>query len=399
MSATLFIAGFVLFFALLPAALQRLSRLAKIERWLSDIVLCYLMGMLLGNTRAYWLLPLWTGASADMPSWNGLAEGLATGGILLSLPMLLFTNDIRKGLSYTGKMSSLFFFGVLSAVLAALVLGYVYQGQDLPHLNTAAGMLTGVYTGGTPNMVAVNKALDAPESLFILLNVTDVVVSGLYFLFLLTFGRPLLAWFLPAFKGDRGASIETVPVEKAAPLQRMQKIRALAKGMGLTLLIVGASVAVAALFPNEKGEPNQASLWLVLTTAAIALSFRKSIRELPAVPDLAHYLLLVFGLSAGFLANLSDLADTGWVYLQFNLFFLLLVLLLYGLFGKLLRSDRETWMLCTVATIMGPPFVAQLAAHLKNKALLPIAVALSLVGLGLGNYTGLLVVYLLEWLF
>lgn len=394
MLVALTVGCFTLIFLLLPWLLIRIKRYWQ-QNWLSDIVLCYIVGMLLGNTRTLWLLPLLGREASSLPNWNALAEGIASGSILLSLPMLLFTNDIRKGLSYTGKMSSLFFLGVGAAILGSLIIGKWYATADLAYLSISAGMLTGVYTGGTPNMMAVSKALSAPEQLFILLNVTDVIVSGLYFLFLLSLGSRILGWVLPPFKGSRIAVATSLAPEQPSSLSLRQKAIALAKGLGLTLLIAGLSLALAMLFATN-GEPHQALLWLVLTSLAIALSLVPSIRQLPVVPNMAHYLLLVFGLSAGFLANLGDLANEGLAYVQFNAWVLGLILLLYLLAAKLLGADKETFMFCTTAAILGPPFVAQIAGHLNNKTLLPIGIALSLLGLGLGNYAGMLVAYILD---
>lgn len=387
---------FVLFILLLPWALIYAKRRLAIKAWLSNIVICYIIGILLGNTRTFWLLPLLS-SEASPPNWNAVAEGLASGSILLSLPILLFTNDIRKGLSSTGKMASLFFLGIGAAVLGSFLIGKWYADSDLLDVQTAAGMLTGVYTGGTPNMVAVSKALNAPERLFVLLNMTDVLASGVYFLLLLTLGGRLLGFLLPAFKGSR-ADLSGAEAElPQSTLTIRQKAVALAKGLVLTVGIVSISLMVAMLFSGAEGEPNQAVLWLLLTTLAVALSFVPPVRKLPVVADFAYYLLLVFGIGAGFLANFVDLAGEGLAYLQFNAWVLGLILIFYVLLAKLLGADKETFMFCTTAAILGPPFVAQIAGHLKNKALLPVGLALSLIGLAVGNYAGILVAYLLEW--
>ncbi|NJO86910.1 MAG: hypothetical protein HC821_02350 [Lewinella sp.] len=72
--------------------------------------------------------------------------------------------------------------------------------------------------------------------------------------------------------------------------------------------------------------------------------------------------------------------------------------LLHLLFCWKWKIDRDTAILSSVAGIYGPVFVVQVAASLRNPALMPAGVAVSLFGFGLGNYLGLGVSYLLLWL-
>ncbi|MFO0005737.1 MAG: DUF819 family protein, partial [bacterium] len=77
--------------------------------------------------------------------------------------------------------------------------GYAFR-ESIQNHDIAAGMMTGVYIGGTPNMVAISKALNAEESMFTLLNATDTFCSALYLLFMFSLAKPLLRHVLPAFK-------------------------------------------------------------------------------------------------------------------------------------------------------------------------------------------------------
>ncbi len=331
------------------------------------------------------------------------AEIAAFASVLLAMPMLLMLNNISDWLKYTGKLLGIFFAGVAAAAIGVLGVAYWYRGSTLEELPTAAGMLTGVYTGGTPNMVAVSKALNADDQLFIILNATDTLCSGLYFFFLLSFGKLVFGWFLPPFQGNR--DIEDSPsTDSSAKDYSFFDLRwtwsCLQPLFIATVLAIGAvlvSLAPALLIPDIKGELNQTLLLLTLTTVGIALSFSSAIRSLKGVYAFAQYLLLIFGLGAGYMADFGQLLAQGADYLLFNLFSFLAILVIHLGLAVISRTDRESFIISSTATVLGPPFVAQVCAAIKNKSLLTAGIALSLLGLGLANYMGILVAYLVGY--
>jgi uncharacterized membrane protein len=135
---------------------------------------------------------------------------------------------------------------------------------------------------------------------------------------------------------------------------------------------------------------------LTLTTLGILLSFNQFLRTLHGVFPYAQYLLLIFGLSAGYLTDFSQLATIGGNYLIFNICVIVCIIIVHLLLSKIIRADTDSFMLSSTATIMGPPFVAQMASSIKNKELLPAGIALSLLGFGLANYAGILVAWLVS---
>jgi hypothetical protein len=65
---------------LLPLAVSKLEKKVKIIEWLSPVVTCYAIGILLGNTLGTF--------------WNqGLARTVSEIAVMLALPMLLFSTD------------------------------------------------------------------------------------------------------------------------------------------------------------------------------------------------------------------------------------------------------------------------------------------------------------------
>lgn len=402
MGVTIAIIIQILLFLLLPIWLMKLSRKLKINRFLSDIVLCYGVGMLLGNTKSLWL---WSWLSNE--SGEALASTLATTSqitafttVLLAIPLLLMLCNVTEWLQYTGKITKAFLLGVLAVMVVTITMGYVYQGS-LDQVETTAGMMAGVYIGGTPNMVAISKALAADDQLFLLLNATDALCSGLYFLFLLSLGKPILGRLLPHFRSKQTSAQLIRESSQVAylpfPPTRWQwtSIRPLLIATLLGLGAVAIAAGLASLFPDSKGEPNQTILMLTLTTLGIGLSFISSIRQLKGVFSYAQYLLLIFGLAAGFLADFTELISMGSSYLAFNALVLTGIVGLHYLLAILFRIDSDSFILSSTAATMGPPFVVQMASSIKNQELLPVAISLSILGLGLGNYIGIFVAWVL----
>ena len=392
-------------FFLLPAYLIQLNRRLGVERVLSDIVICYGAGMILGNTRSWWLYT-WLPDNEHAASMSyGVAEIAAYGAVLLAIPLLLMVNNVREWQKYTGKITAVFFLGVLSTLVVTLSLGYLYR-ESLSDASIVSGMLAGVYIGGTPNMVAVSKALDAGDELFIILNATDTVCSALYFFFLISIGKLMFNKILPRFRSKTAEATEillTTDAEKNShfpPVRwRLEQLLPIFKATGIALLLVLLSLIPAMLIPNVKGELNQAILMLSLSTLGIGMSFVKPVRELPGVFPYAQYLLLIFGIAAGFLTEFGKLAEVAGSYFIFNALVLVCMVLLHLLLSRIIRSDADSFMISSIALIMGPPFVAQTAAALKNKELLPVGIALSLLGFALANYAGVLVAWLLDFKF
>jgi uncharacterized membrane protein len=395
------IASQIFVFVFLPAYLIRLSQKYKVNRLLSDIVICYGIGMVLGNSKAIWLYS-WTD-EIMMEKINSLsvqgAQVTAFISVLIAIPLLLMVNNVTDWVKYTGKITLVFFLGVFSTVAITLLMGFLFKNSfdDVPIIS---GMMAGVYIGGTPNMVAISKALHADEHIFLILNATDTICSGLYFFLLMGFGKTLIGLILPAFQSRVNPVVLEAETDDAQHFPFPPKkiswaaIGPLLIATVVAILSIAVSLVPAFLVPDARGELNQALLMLTLTTLGILLSFNQFLRTLHGVFPYAQYLLLIFGLSAGYLTDFSQLATIGGNYLIFNICVIVCIITVHLLLSKIIRADTDSFMLSSTATIMGPPFVAQMASSIKNKELLPAGIALSLLGFGLANYAGILVAWL-----
>jgi uncharacterized membrane protein len=340
---------------------------------LSPIIACYLVGIVVSNTR------LW-------PIDNGQMEAVAGASMLIGLPLLLFAVRVKESFKYGGKMLLAFALCCGSGLLCTGFVGAYMVGQ-LPDAWKISGMLVGLYTGGTPNVQAIGLALDSPSEYMVLIQAADVLLGGSYLLGLVTFlPRVYARFFRPSEAGD-GEEDESLTARVSLEQQTPQLLVGLlvtALSVGLTYLLTG-------------GLSNFTVLILLLTTFSLAVSVTKIPAMIGNTYPLGEYFILVFCVALGLMADFRALAADGMDLLYFSALALISTTLLHLLLCKLFDVDRDTVILSYVAGFYGPVFVVQVAAALRNKRLLAAGIAVSLLGFGIGNYLGIGLAKLVYW--
>jgi uncharacterized membrane protein len=378
---TMFAIQILVFIATPAVALWAVSR-STVAEALSPVVICYAVGIILANLPGLLLQ-------------DDLSQNVGGLAVLLAIPLLLFTVDVKAWLSSARGtiVASLIAFSSVAIVAA---LAGLYFIELLPDAAILAGSLTGVYTGGTPSMVAVATALQLAPASIVMLNISDTLVSGPYFLLLLAGGYRFYGIFLKPSLGGEEAARELRNPETDEPTSRVAMLKAFA----LAATVVGVFLFVAEMFTSTGEDGTQTSVLpdliriVGVSTAAIALSFVRSIREAPGTFRLGEYTLLIFCVAIGSLADFSKFGQADLLILGFTatVFFSALILqfALYFLF----RIDRDTAIMASVATTFSPLFVAPLASRMKNKNALFTGIAIGLMGYAVATYLGLSVAWM-----
>ncbi|WP_020570580.1 DUF819 family protein [Neolewinella persica] len=341
--------------------------------WLSSIIACYLIGILVSNLR------LW-----DVD--NGAMEAVAGASMLIGLPLLLFAVRIKESLQYAGRMLLSFALCCVAGLFCTAIVGY-YMSGTIPDSWKVGGMLVGLYTGGTPNVQAIGLALEAPSEYLVLVQAADVLLGGSYLLGLVTFLPAIYGYFFPASDKDdveiKSSLTDQVPFSQQLPQ------------LVVGLLVTAASVGVVYLFTG--GLSNLTALILTLTTFSLLVSVTRIPTRIGNSYPLGEYFILIFCVALGLMADFRALAADGMDLLYFSALALYSTTLLHLLLCKLFKIDRDTVILSYVAGFYGPIFVVQVAAALKNKRLLAAGIAVSLLGFGIGNYLGIGLGYFIRW--
>ncbi len=372
----LMVAFYVLFPALVIYLCQRYPFVDKI----GAVIICYIGGIVIGNLH---LLP---------PDSFKVLDALTTVTIPIALPLLLFSMNIRRWFRLAGKtMVSLGL--IIVAVMAMALAGNLLFNGKVEDAWKVAGLMVGVYTGGTPNLAAIKTALSVDPSTYLAIHTADVAVSAVYILFAITIAQKIFLFFLPAFSTmtsradtDAGEDINCYsgifkkPVVKGLTNALMLSVLIFAIGGGLTL-VLPKSISMAAAI-------------LVITTLGIAASTVRRIRKIPMTFQLGQYFILIFCMAVASMAELSRLFSAAPILLIWVAFMVFGTMILHMLLSIVFKVDADTVLITSVAAICSPPFVPIVAGAIKNKEIVVSGLTTGIIGYAIGNYLGVFCAYL-----
>lgn len=358
----------LLLILLVPYIAIRINRLPLFRKWLSPVVISYIVGIVFAN---FDIIPLGEQLSTTATEVT----------LMLALPMLLFTANVLTLLK-NGK-NSLFAFAlaIVSAIIGVSMAGWYFQ-ESLPDSWRLSGMLLGIYTGGIPNMQVIGKALNAPEETIILVNAADVFLGGIYLVLLSSVFYPFLKWFLPH---EKKAEKSMEGVEKS-------DLSWSALGVGipilLSMIVVAISVGLTQLiFGGLAG--NDQWILLLLTTISLMVPFITKSKYLANSYVIGDYFLLAFCVALGMKADFDLLIAQGLDLAFFSGIALYGTIILHLLLAKLFKVDRDAFMISTTAAIFGPVFIGQITSVIGKKSLVLPGISLGLLGYAIGNYIGI----------
>lgn len=373
--------GMVLFFLLFPALVIYLcSKYSFIDK-VGAVVVCYIVGALIGNVG---ILPA---------GFEKVQNPMMLINICLALPLMFFSLDIRRWSRLAGKSLLSFALQTLAIVTVATAGFYVFRSYVGPETWKIAGMFIGVYTGGTVNLGAIATALQTDRTLYLAAHTSDVVVSSVYLLFLMTIGQRIFLKVLPAFKPAEASSEETFNFNSYDGIFKKEIAVPLfgAFGLALAIFIVGG---LSFLVFSE--DVAFVVAILVIASLGIVFSFIPKIRNIKMTYQLGNYFILVFSLVVSSMANINKLLSTAPVMLVYVTFTIFVCLLLHVALSSFFKIDADTVIITSVAGICSPPLVPMVAAALKNREIVITGVVTGIIGWVEGTYLGIGIAYILH---
>jgi uncharacterized membrane protein len=288
-----------------------------------------------------------------------------------------------------------------ASVLLAVALGVPLFSAALPAYHELAGLLVGVYTGGTPNLAALRIALNVDKDLYLAVHTADMVVGALYILFYITAARRVFGWLL---KTPSPTTVDREPVTRPdgsphdpATGRRfpfiIDTLRAvprlpLARNVGLTVVSIAAAFALSLLVP-----PGFQTMVVILgiTTIAIALSFARPVRETGGSFELGEYFIMVFSFAAGAMGDIRRIVGASPMVLLLVAYAVLASMTIHVVLCRIFKVDRNAMMISSTAAICSPPFVGLVAGTLGDRRLMAPGITAGIVGYAVGNYLGVFV--------
>lgn len=362
---------------------------------INPIIACYVVGIILANTGL-------VGADAAGP-----LDAVQTAAVALSIPLLLFSVDFSRSRSLTGRAGLSMVLAAVSIVVIVILAHLLFHGR-IGESGKIAGMVVGVYTGGTPNLAAISKALQVSQSAYLAVHTSDLVFSAFYLLFVMTGAKRVLSLILkpytaPKVKDGRETGQKVGPASGAptgtaahiaseedsySALMRISNIKGIFISLGMALVIGALGGSVFLIAPEKSAF---VLTILALTTLSLGASFIPVVRRQKMSYPVGQFLILVFCVSVGALADLKILLEVAPSLFLFVGFCLFGSFLLHILLARLTGIDSDTVLVTSTAAICSPPFVGLTAAAIGNRDLIAPGITVGILGHALGNYLGILV--------
>ncbi len=372
-------------FILLPVAVIYFEGRYSIVKKIGAVLICYAIGLLIGNLG---MLPDGAAKYQDM---------LTTITIPLALPLILFSIDVKSWLRRMRSAFTAFITGMIS-VLAIVFIGFFIFHGKLENSWQVAGMLVGVYTGGTPNLAAMKTALDVSQELYILTHTYDLIFSAIYLVFILSVGQRVFLWFLPAFKpSEHAVKVDQLNLEEEyesySGIFKKDIFWPLAGALGLSVAILGISYGISLLVPEDY---SLAAVILLITTFGIAFSFVPRVKRIRKTFQLGMYLILIFSLTVASMADISKLSHISFSLFYYVAFAVFGSHVIHVALARIFKVDADTVIISTSALICSPPFVPVVAGALRNREVILTGMFVGIAGYAIGNYLGVIVAYVLR---
>ena len=376
----------IAFFMLVPVIVIHLEGKYRLVKKIGGVLICYILGALVGNTG---LLP--DGADVYQDWFTKLAVPIA-------LPLILFSMDVKKWLRMAKSTFSSLLLGVFTVVLMIFI-GYLIFRDSIPDSWKVAGLLTGVYTGGTPNMAAIKTALNVDTELYLMTHTYEVVLGAIYLVFILSIGQRVFLLWLPPYRALENGNDEVNnddlgdEFESYSGYFKRKTFLPVLGAFGLSVLIFGASYGASLLFPADF---STAAVILLITTFGIALSFVPKIKSIRKTFQTGMYFILVFSLVVSSMADIKQLMN-----ISFGLFWYVALAMfgshiLHAFLARFFKIDADTVIISGSALICSPPFVPLVAGALKNREVILTGLVVGIAGYAIGNYLGVLIAYALR---
>ena len=358
-----------------PFISQVLSKKGPLKGLVSPIIWCYAFGIIIGN-------------SSFLPLDHELIEMISGVNIMIAIPLLLYSTNMFKWLKKAKTAFISFGLFIISGIMATIIVSLLMKTHLTP-IDELAAMIVGLYTGGTPNMLAIGMAVEAEKERLVLMQTADVVVGGLYLIFITSIAHYFMGYILPDYpKGEDSNSYkEVVNQEK---LDRTEII----KSIGLTLLILGSTLSLSLLLFDHS--INTVFVLFTLTTISLLASFLPFVQKWKSPYETAEYFLLAFSVAIGLLADFKTIAQEGTYFIVFTGLVLILAVFFHLFFSKIIGIDRDTTLIVSTAGLYGPPFIGPVASAINNREIVFSGILIGLLGYAVGNYLGLLMFWVMQ---
>lgn len=361
-------------------------------------VIALILAMALANFR---IIPV------DAPTYDAVWSYV----VPLAIPLLLYNANIRRIWKESGRLLAIFLFSGLGTILGGII-AFNLLNNYIPELYKVTAMMTGSYTGGSVNFVAMADAFNTSESISSAAVVADNLLMALYFFVLIA--MPASKFLLKHYKhpiidevekeGDSGEG-KTRAAQFWGPKEISLQDIAFAGATSFLIVAVSTSLAnfLASIIPTGNFFTDLlnglfGNKYLVMTTltmlcATFLPDFFGNIR---GSRELGTFLIYIFFTVLGVPASIMLIIQKSPLLLLFCGIMVLVNLIVTLFFGKIFKFSIEEMIIASNANIGGPTTAAAMAIAKGWEKLIIPALLVGTFGYVIGNYYGIIVGNLLK---
>ena len=355
----------------------------KIFEYLPAIVIIYFVVMLAST------FGLWQKTESVTATYKSIKSNLLPAMIFL----MLLLADMREIFKLGKKMLLTFLLASVSIAIGFIGMFALFHSSFGADSWKPFAALSGSWMGGTANMVAIQGALDLPDSAMgytLLIDSIDYAIWVMILLALVPFAKKFNMWT----KADTSVIDE---VGKRLALKEESK-----KPMNFAslLFLMGAALFVSALAQyGASFLPTTSFLttttWIVIIATVIGILFAMTpLAKISGSSKLANIMLYLIVALIASRANFAELTQAP-LYIFAGFVIIAIHVTIMVIFAKLFKLDLFSLGVASLANIGGVAS-APILASAYSKALIPIGVLMAMMGYILGTFGGLMVGKVLE---
>lgn len=351
---------------------------------LSGPVLALLFGMLLSNVKI-------------MPAGGSPYDVVDDYLVPVAIPLLLFRANIARILREAGSMLLAFHIAAVGTIAGAFLATFLFHGR-FPQVAEVAGIMTGSYTGGAVNFVAIKGSYQISENLTNPLLVADnFIMAGMFAALLVMAGSRFFRRHYPhphSLQGDK-EDVAALAAQHWRP--RQISLLDIATALAIAFAVASLSTLLSgALQAHIESRIVQSILtnryvWITFLTVAATTLFHRRMEKIQGAEDVGMYMLYLFFFVIGLRADLVEVVRNMPVLFLFCLVIAVTNLAFTLAVGRMLRLNLEELLLSVNATLGGAPSAAAMAISRGWSNLVLPGLLAGIWGYVIGTFVGIVV--------
>ena len=355
---------------------------AKFFEYLPAIVILYFLVMSLSS------LGVWSKTQEINDTYRAFKSNLLPAMIFL----MLLQSDIRKILKLGKKILLTFFLASFSISIGFIVSFMIFHNLFEPNSWKAFGALSGSWMGGTGNMVAIQGALNLPDSdmgYVLLIDSIDYAIWVMILLALVPFATKFNSWVRAdgSVLDTLSSTLDTQDTKIAIDFPSLFMM------LGLALMVSVLSQQIAIFLPTTNFLTKTTWVVIFATIAGIVAGTTPLSRQASA-SSLANIMLYLIVALIASRANFAELSQAP-TYILAGFVIIAIHAIVMIIFAKLFKLDLFSLGVASLANIGGVAS-APILAGAYHKALIPIGVLMAMMGYIVGTFMGLGVAKVLQ---